>query len=100
MKRLCVLLLTCALVFAADLIPLNKIENIAQGFVNQRYGTHHLDEVITYHGFDELPGAYAFVYRNNNNEPLTIIMGARYTTSPVNETCKALPRPKDAFDAV
>lgn len=100
MKRLCVLLLTCALVFAADLIPLNKIENIAQGFVNQRYGTHHLDEVITYHGFDELPGAYAFVYRNNNNEPLTIIMGARYTTSPVNEICKALPRSKDAFDAV
>lgn len=100
MKRLCVLLLTCALVFAADLIPLNKIENIAQRFVDQQYGAHHLDDVITYYGFDELPSAYAFVYRNNNNEPLTIIMGAGYTTSPVNEISKALPRSKDAFDAV
>lgn len=100
MKKLYVLLLACVLVFASDIIPFNKVENLAQRFVNQRYGTHRLDEVITYHGLDELPGAYALVYRNNNNEPLTIIMGARYTSSPVNEISKALPRSKDAFDAV
>lgn len=100
MKRLFVLLLACVLVFASDIIPFNKVENLAQRFVNQRYGAHRLDEVIIYHGLDELPGAYALVYRNNRNEPLTIIMGARYTSSPVDEISMALPRSKDAFDAV
>jgi len=100
MKRLCVLLLACAFVFASDLIPFDQIENLANRFVNQRFGPHHLDEVVTYHGFDELPGAYALIYKNLDNEPLTIIMGARYTTSPVNEISKTLPRSKDAYNAI
>lgn len=100
MKRLCVLLLACALVFASDLIPLNKIENLADRFVNQRFGDYTLDETITYYGLDELPGAYALIYRNKENKPLTIVMGAKYTNSPVNEISKTLPRSKVAYEKI
>lgn len=100
MKRLFVLLLACALVFASDLIPFDKIENLATRFVSQRYGHHYLDEVVTYHGFNEVPSAYALIYRDHSNEPLTIIMGAGYTSSPVFEITKTLPRSKDVFNSV
>jgi hypothetical protein len=98
MKRLFVMLVAVALVFASDLIPLDDIEILANSFVQQKYGAYHLDEVVTYYGLDELPGAYGFIYRNNNDEPLTIVMGARYTTSPVNEISRSLPRSKDIYN--
>ena len=100
MKRLFVLLFIGALVFASDFVPFDEVQNLADRFVNQRFGPHRLDEVITYHGFDELPAAYGMIYRDNNGEPLTIVMGARYTNSPVGEITKSLPRSKAVFDAV
>lgn len=98
MKRLFVLLLACTVIFASDLIPFSQVENLANRFVNQRFGPYVLDEVITYHGIDEQPGAYAFIFKDYKDEPLTIIMGARYTTSPVNEISKGLPRSKEVFN--
>ncbi|GAJ17532.1 unnamed protein product, partial [marine sediment metagenome] len=92
MKRFFILLSTVGLIFASDLIQYDKVENLAQRFVNEQFGFHYLDEVITYYGIDELPGAYAMIFRNRENDPLTIVMGARYTTSPINEISRVLPR--------
>lgn len=100
MKKLVVLLAAVGFLCASDLIPLARIEALAQEFINQKFGFHYLDEVITYYGIDELPGAYAFVYRNVDKEPLTIVMGARYTTSPVNELSRALPRSRSVYEKV
>jgi len=88
------------LVFAADLIPFDRIENLAQKLVTHRYGPCYFDEVITYYSIDDLPGAYALIYRSLENEPRTIVMGARYTTSPVNEISKALPRSQTVYEEV
>ena len=100
MKRFFVLLSIVGLIFASDLIQFDKVENLAQRFVNEQFGFHYLDEVITYYGIDDGIGAYAMIFRNRENEPLTIVMGARYTTTPINEISKVLPRSKTVFDKV
>ncbi len=100
MKRFFILLSTVGLIFASDLIQYDKVENLAQRFVNEQFGFHYLDKVITYYGIDELPGAYAMIFRNREIDPLTIVMGARYTTSPINEISRVLPRSQTVFDKI
>lgn len=101
MKRLSVVLVVACLAFASNTISFNRIENLAQKIIHQKFGyDYHVDEVITYYGINDQPGAYAFVFRSTENKPLTIVMGARYTTSPLNEIDQALPRSKVAFDKV
>lgn len=100
MKKLFVLLLFIMLTYSSDLIPFNTIEQLADRFIANSFGEYYLEEVVTYYGLDELPGAYAFIYRNNKKEPLTIVMGARFTTSPINEICRALPRSRSVHEEV
>lgn len=100
MKRFFVLLSIVGLIFASDLIQYDKVENLAQKFVNEQFGSYYLDEVITYYGIDDGIGAYAMIFRNRENEPLTIVMGAKYTASPIGEISKVLPRSKAVFDKV
>lgn len=100
MKRLTVLLMLVGLTYASALIPFDNIETLAHKLITENFGDHYLDEVITYYGIDELPGAYALIYRNAEREPFTIVMGAQYTTSPVNEISRALPRSRSAYEKV
>ncbi len=100
MKSLVVFLLLMALTYSSDLISFDTIEQLADRFIGDNFGDYYLDEVVTYYGIGELPGAYAFIYRNGRREPLTIVMGARYTTSPVNEICRALPRSRSVYEEV
>ena len=85
MKKFIILLAIITVAFASELIPLERVEGVANRFILQRYGQYRLNDVVTYYGLDEQPSAYAMIYRNIENEPLTIVMGARYTISPVNE---------------
>lgn len=92
MKKLVVLVIITGVLWASDFIPINKIEDIGSRFVNQRFGTGYiLSSVITYHGSDEQPNAYGLIFTNGQNEFITIIMGARYTTSPIGEVYKGVP---------
>jgi len=100
MKKVCVLFCTILFAFASDFIPLERLETISQKVVNQNFGFYHLEETITYYGLDELPNAYAMIYRNMENEPLTIVMGARYTTSPIGQISNMLPRFRSEYDIV
>lgn len=100
MKRfMCLLVLGC-IAFASDIIPFEQVENLAQRFITQRFGYCKLSEVLTYYSFDDAPGAYAFVFRDEADTPHTIVMGARYTISPVNEVTNVLPRSKTMFNNV
>ena len=98
MQKLIVLFALIALGFASGLIPLEQVQGVANRFVQQRYGQYRLDEVVTYYGLDEQPNVYAMIYRNIGNEPLTIVMGARYTVSPINEISKTIPRSQSAYE--
>jgi hypothetical protein len=100
MKKCTILLSVIALTYASESIQLPQIEQLADRFVEQRYGQYHLRDVMTYYGLDELPNAYALVYQNAENEPLTIVMGARYTTSPISEISRTLPRSQKVYEKV
>lgn len=100
MKNFLIVPLFICFCFASDFIPFDKIEHLAQRLVNQQFGYHYLDQVITYHGFDEQPNAYALIFRNEKNEHLTIVMGARYTTSPVGEITQTIPRWKSQYNKI
>jgi len=101
MKRfinvLCVLVLIAS---GSELIPFDKIESLANNFINQWFGSCQLDEVLTYCSLDEEPIAYALIYHNQNKEPVTIVMGARYTATPIGEITRGLPRSKSGFNRV
>lgn len=91
MKKILMLCVIFALSFASDFIPREKLENFANRFVQQRYGAYLLDEILTYYGFDDQPNAYAMVYKNASGEPFTVVVGARYTCTPVSEFSSSLP---------
>ncbi|MEO0184176.1 MAG: hypothetical protein ABIL20_00030 [candidate division WOR-3 bacterium] len=91
MKKFFVLLILAGIVFGSEFIPKEKIEALAYKFVNQRYGSEYrLANVITYFGVDEKTNAYGFVFQNGKDN-LTIVMGARYTTSPIGEIYHGAP---------
>jgi len=92
MKKFVILLSFICFLFASDFIPFEKVETLAQRFVRERFGTYYLAEVITYYGLDELPNAYAMVYKNIHGAPLTVVVGARYTCTPISEFSEALPK--------
>jgi hypothetical protein len=91
MKKGIILIGIVSAVFATDLIPFEMVENVAQRFTSQRIGFSYLDEVLTYYGVDEQPNAYALVYRDASGEPFTIVIGARYTCTPILEFSRTLP---------
>jgi len=78
--------------FAFEFIPLEKLENLADDFVQQRDGSYFRFDVLTYYGMDDLPNAYAMVYKNVDGEPFTVVVGARYTCTPIAEFSSILPR--------
>ncbi len=91
MKKIFVLSVLVGLCLGSDFIPRDKIETIAHKFINQRYGSSYiLKDIITYFGVDEEPNAYGFVFQNQEQN-ITIIMGARYTTSPIGEVYQGSP---------
>jgi hypothetical protein len=98
MKRSIILCFIAALVYASDLVPLQQIEELANRFVEQRHSQYGLNNVVTYYGLDEQPNAYAFVFQDQENQPLTMVMGARYTTTPIGEITKSLPRSQIAYE--
>jgi len=100
MKRLFVILIAAGLIFASELIPFSRVESLANRFITQNFGTYTLEEVITYYGIDESPSDYALIYRDLNNQPLTIVMGARYTTTPISEISRALPQYQNAYEKI
>jgi hypothetical protein len=100
MKKLLVLVCMVGMLGASDLIPFDRVAGLAQKFVTDRFGPYVYDSYELYHGIDGQPGAYAFTFRNAHNEPLTVIMGARYTTTPVNEIYKDIPRSVKAYQTV
>ncbi len=92
MKKFFVLLILLGIVLGSDFIPKEKIDALASRFIAQRYGTEYkLDNVITYYGIDEKPNAYGFVFQNQNSQYVTLVMGARYTTSPIGEVYQSRP---------
>jgi len=91
MKKFFVLFILFGLVLGSEFIPKDKIQAIAQKFISQRYGPEYgLKDVITYYGIDEKPNAYGFVFQNQEQN-ITIVMGARYTTSPIGEVYQGEP---------
>lgn len=100
MKRLFILVLALGIVFASEHIPFNRIQEVADNFINQHFGQYTLSEQLTYYGIDETPGAYALIYRDINNQPLTIVMGAKYNTTPINEVSQALPQYLNAYERI
>jgi len=101
MKKLFVLLCVAGFLLASDFIPLNRIQDIASKFVNQRYGNgYNLFSVIPYYGSDEQPNAYGFTFVNSEEDFVTIIMGARYTTSPIGEVHKGRPYSERFYNRV
>lgn len=100
MKKFLCLLVLCCIAFASDIIPFERVENCATRFVTQRFGRCTLDEVITYNSIYDEPGAYAFIFRNANNEPYTIVMGAQYDHTPINEFYQGIPRTKSKYDNI
>jgi hypothetical protein len=90
-KTMLVLCIVFVFSFASDFIPREDLEDLTGRFVRQRCGDYFLDEILTYYGRDDLPNAYAMVYRNASDEPFTIVVGARYTCTPVSEFSSALP---------
>jgi hypothetical protein len=91
-KKILLLCIIFALSFASDFIPREKLESLSSTFVQQRQqGACLLDGILTYYGIDDQPNAYAMVYRNANGEPFTIVVGARYTCTPISEYSRSLP---------
>lgn len=101
MKTLLVLLLAMGFLFASDVIPFDRVETIAYGLANQHFGPRYLEKTVTYYGVDHEPSAYAFTYRGvAHGDPVTIVMGARYTITPLNEMIQGVPRSQEAFDLI
>ncbi|MGB9719895.1 MAG: T9SS type A sorting domain-containing protein [bacterium] len=91
MKKFSVLLIMAGIVLGSEFVPREKIETLAYKFVEQRYGSEYrLSNVITYFGIDESPNAHGYVFQDGKDS-ITIIMGARYTTSPVGEIYHSAP---------
>jgi hypothetical protein len=91
LQRIFLLSVVSVISFGSDLVPREQIMGVANNILQQRDNLFLLQEILTYYGLDEQPNAYALVYRNNQGEPFTIVVGARYTCTPVSEFSKSLP---------
>uniref|UniRef100_A0A7C4TB26 Peptidase C39-like domain-containing protein n=1 Tax=candidate division WOR-3 bacterium TaxID=2052148 RepID=A0A7C4TB26_UNCW3 len=92
MKRIFVIGIIFTLGLALDILPQEQVRGIADKIVRARFGTdYHPDAVLTYYGDDELPNAFTFVYKDANENPVTIVLGARFTCSPVFEISQRMP---------
>jgi hypothetical protein len=100
MKKILILFCAVLFAFASDFIPLDRLQAISQEVVAENFGLYDLVETVTYYGLDEQPNAYALIYQNNEGNPLTLIMGARYTTTPIGEISKSLPRSKSMYEKI
>jgi hypothetical protein len=76
---------------ASNAIPFDDVQAMVNNFVTQQYGVYHLEDVLTYYGQDELPNAYAFIYRNSAGDVKTVTAGARWTCTPISEISPHLP---------
>ncbi len=76
---------------AGEFIPQDRLNTLADNLIRERFGPGFiLQDVLTYYGEDNLPNAFSFVY-NNNEKVINIVLGARYTCSPVFEISQKLP---------
>jgi len=91
MKKWVVLMLAAALMSAAEMVPREQVQQMVGNIVAQQAGEYHFDEMVTYYGFDEMPNAYAMIYKNSIGEPFTVVAGARWTCTPISEFSHALP---------
>lgn len=91
MKIFMTLLIILSMSFAADMIPIDNVRNIADMFITQRFGDYVFEDMLTYFGTDEIPNAYAFIYNSAEGEQATIVMGARVTCTPVSEFYRGVP---------
>lgn len=92
MKKVMVLLGLIAVCFGSDFLPREDVENLAIRFITQRNGLdYRVSQTITYYGADGLPNAYGFTFTNSAQNEITIIMGARYTTTPIGEIYSGKP---------
>jgi hypothetical protein len=91
MKVFMTLLIVFSACFAAEMIPMSDVRNIADQFVRQRYDDYVFQDMLMYYGTDDIPSAYAFIYSNEAGEHVTVIMGARITCTPVFEFYKGVP---------
>lgn len=99
MKKFLLLSILVSLVIAGEFVPQKDIQEIARNFINQRYGAEYaLKNIITYYGIDEQPNAYAYVFQNKELKYITIIMGARYTTSPIGEIYQSQPYCEKSYE--
>jgi len=98
MKKIIVFLLFLTAAFASDILPVKTVQPLAAKIVAEKFGAYRYDNYQTFYGFDEQPMVYAFTFRNLENKPLTIIMGARYVCSPVDEISFDLPRSTVVYD--
>lgn len=100
MKKIIVFLLFLTAAFASDILPVETVQSLAVKIVTEKFGAYRIDGHQTFYGFDEQPMVYALTFRNVENKPLTIIMGARYSCSPVDEITFDLPRSTVVYDHV
>ena len=91
MKVLMTLLIVFSVCFAAATIPIDDVRNISDRFVRQRFGEYVFEDMLTYYGTDDIPNAYAFIYINEADEHVTVVMGARMTCTPISEFYKGMP---------
>ncbi|MEO0161447.1 MAG: T9SS type A sorting domain-containing protein [candidate division WOR-3 bacterium] len=92
MKKISVVVLIIGFLGATEFIPREKIQEVAYKFLNPRFGKNlSLSQIITYYGWDENPNAYGLVFEETDGDYITIIMGARYTTSPIGEVYQGQP---------
>lgn len=92
MRTFIVLITMMSVCMASELIPFENVKNMVDNFVAQRFDSYYFDEVLTYYGFNEMPHAYAMIYKNYQGEPLTVIAGAQWTCTPISEFSKNLPQ--------
>ncbi len=100
MKKAVMLLMIFCLSFASDFIPFGKVKALSEKFINERFGNYQLDQIVTYYGIDDKPNAYAMIYKNINNHIINIVMGARWTSSPIGEISFDLPGFKTGYDKI
>ena len=91
MKICVVLMLAAAMVSAGEMVPREQIQQMVNSMVVQYADEYRFDEMVTYYGFDDMPNAYAMIYKNSIGEPFTVVAGARWTCTPISEFSHTLP---------
>lgn len=91
MRKLLIIYIFVIIGFGGDLIPHDKLVNFANSIAALQNDFYSLNTVYTYYGDDEKPNAYTFVYEDIDGKPLTIVIGARFTCSPIFEISQRPP---------